>query len=160
MFYHPTCAFWDIDFKLVIKKQKAQKEPLTLPLSCQREFKWETLLWEGSRHINLKDFHLSLSGLSLVGRKDPSRSLLAGFPFALLFLGCLAAIYLPRVFYFLSYLWIACLPFKIPDLCPLLSFVLISLYYPMCFRSPYYDTLIYIIINLGLFLLLICLFDY
>ena len=36
-FASPKCVFWDIDFKLVIKKQKVQKEPLILLLSSLRE---------------------------------------------------------------------------------------------------------------------------
>ena len=36
-FCHPKTAFWNIDFKQVIKKQKTQKEHLTLPASCLRE---------------------------------------------------------------------------------------------------------------------------
>ena len=30
-FATPKCAFWDTDFKLVLKRQKTQKEPLTIP---------------------------------------------------------------------------------------------------------------------------------
>lgn len=41
-------AFWEFDFKLVIKKQKTQKEPLTLFLSLPRRFREKNLLQKGS----------------------------------------------------------------------------------------------------------------
>lgn len=34
--------FWNIDFKLFIKKQKTQNEPLTLPSFCPRDADRET----------------------------------------------------------------------------------------------------------------------
>lgn len=35
----PRCSFWDIAFKLVIKKTKTPKQPLSLSLTCLKEFK-------------------------------------------------------------------------------------------------------------------------
>ena len=37
-FCHPEAVFWDIDFKLSIKKQKTQKKPLTLPPFLLKRF--------------------------------------------------------------------------------------------------------------------------
>lgn len=44
---NPEAAFWDIDFKLVIKKQQAQKEPLIRLLSCSRDSDGETCSRKG-----------------------------------------------------------------------------------------------------------------
>lgn len=41
-FCHSKAAFWDIDFKLVIKKQKTPKETSTLPLFCLRDSEGKT----------------------------------------------------------------------------------------------------------------------
>lgn len=38
-FATPKYVFWDIDFYLVTKKQKTQKDSLTLPLTCLKEFR-------------------------------------------------------------------------------------------------------------------------
>lgn len=32
-----SCPFWDIGFKLIIQKQKIQKEPVAFLLSCLRD---------------------------------------------------------------------------------------------------------------------------
>ena len=37
--------FWDIGFKLIIKKQKTQKEPLTLPLPAYLKEESMTLVY-------------------------------------------------------------------------------------------------------------------
>lgn len=41
-FCHSKAAFRDIDFKLVIKKQKTPKETWTLPLFCLRDSEGKT----------------------------------------------------------------------------------------------------------------------
>ena len=38
-FVMPKNTFWDVDFKLVIKKQNTQKEPLTPLFTCLKEFR-------------------------------------------------------------------------------------------------------------------------
>lgn len=38
-----SSAFGHIDFKLVVRKQKTQKQPVTLPFSCLRE--WDAKTW-------------------------------------------------------------------------------------------------------------------
>ena len=40
-------AFWDTEFKLVIKKQKTQKETLTLPSFLSKRFRQKNQLLAG-----------------------------------------------------------------------------------------------------------------
>ena len=48
-------AFGDINFKLVIKEQKTQKEPLTFPLFCLRDAEGNCIFRKKT-----KDVHFSL----------------------------------------------------------------------------------------------------
>ena len=88
-FYCEKCAFWDINLKLVVKKQKTQKVPLfSLPAFLPNSLRWKGLLQAGSLSV----FTLALE------RKDPSRGLLARFPSVPsrnVFTTCLALSWLP-----------------------------------------------------------------
>lgn len=67
-------AFGDIDFKLVIKKQKTQEETLTLPLSCPRNSERQTCFRK-----EIFGCCLSLVELSKVNRRVSGRGLLARY---------------------------------------------------------------------------------
>lgn len=65
-----NCAFWDTDFKLVVMKQKTQKENLTSPF-LPKGIQWKCLFRNRILAHLLEYFHLSLFELSLTDRKDP-----------------------------------------------------------------------------------------
>lgn len=68
----PAGTAEDIGSKLVGKKQKAQKEPLTLPEGNQRNL----LLKGHSQHLSMQEFVVA-------DREDPSKCWLPGVPHGL-----------------------------------------------------------------------------
>lgn len=69
------CAFWNINFKLVVRKQKTPKEPLTLFLLASGNSEAKTCCRKGISAV-----HLSLSELSVADREDPSKHQFTTFP--------------------------------------------------------------------------------